>query len=99
MIEIKMESYEEDKIVEKIVDKATQQIFKQGKYWGDVPQEGHYSTFDRFKNQIAQMVADKIFKHIIESGEVEKRVKIACDKAEIKIQSIYFEKLNTAVRK
>ena len=91
MIEIKLEQYEEEEIIKRVVNNLSKQILQQEEYWGKVPLEGHYSTFDRFKNQIAQLVADKIYQDIITSGEIAKRINTVSDKAEKNITDAIFK--------
>jgi hypothetical protein len=79
---IKFKEYDEKRIIEMVVMGIRQDILSQKKYWGKVGEEGHYSDFDKFKNQIAQLVADKIYQDMIDSEEVAKRIEIACEKAE-----------------
>jgi len=79
---IEFHQYDEDRIIDMVVKGIRQDILSQKKYWGKVGEEGHYSDFDKFKNQIAQLVADRIYQDMINSNEVSKRINIACLKAE-----------------
>lgn len=83
---IEFKEYDEKQIIDMVVKGIRKDILSQKQYWGQPGEEGHYSDFDKFKNQIAKLVADKIYQDMVNSGEVEKRIKIACSKAE---QSIH----------
>lgn len=79
---IEFNGYDEKTIIEMVVNGIRRDILSQKKYWGEIPPEGHYSDFDKFKNQIANLVAEKLYKDMINNDEVSKRIEIACSKAE-----------------
>ena len=83
MVSLELKGYEEEDIINKVVSGLRHDILSQKKYWGKVESEGHYSDFDKFKNQIAELVAEKIYQDIVNSGEVAKRIELACKKAEV----------------
>ena len=97
MIEIKLESYEEKDIINLIVQRVSRDILSQKKFWGEVPEEGHYSDFDKFKNQIAKLVSEKLYEDMINSGEVAKHVATALEKAEKTIDNRLNKKVSDVV--
>lgn len=68
-MQINLNNYTEDEIVRRIVDQTSAKIIQTDKYWGKVPEEGHYSAFDRFKNQVANLVAEKIYQDILKTEQ------------------------------
>lgn len=82
MIKLELQGYNERDIIEKVVSGIRRDILSQKQYWGEVGEEGHYSDFDKFKNQIAKLVADRLYQELVNSGEVKHRIEIACEKAE-----------------
>ena len=57
-------------------------ISREFKLYGDIPDDGCYTPYDKFKNYVANLVADRIFKYMIENPEIRKRIDTAIDKAE-----------------
>jgi hypothetical protein len=96
---IEFKDYDEQRIIEMVVKGIRQDILSQKKYWGKVPEEGHYTDFDKFKNQIAQLVADRIYQDMINSGEVTKRIDTVCEKAEKIIDNRFNKKFNKSLSK
>lgn len=75
-IEVTLKGWEMDHLKNAIVDKVAKKIIESETGHGE---QGHY---DRFKNQIAQLVADRIYQHICNDNEVKNRVELACANAE-----------------
>lgn len=83
MIKIELEPWEESDIKERIVERISDTIIsREFKLYGDIPDEGCYTPYDKFKNYVANLVADRIFKYMIENPEIRKRIDTAIDKAE-----------------
>ena len=88
MIEVKLVDWEERDLQNKVVAKVTERIISnEFKLYGHIPDEGCYTPYDKFKNYVANLVADRIFKYMINNDEIQKRIKIAIDKAEKTIVS------------
>ena len=86
MIKIDLEDWEEADLKERIVERISNTIIKREfKLYGDIPDEGCYTPYDKFKNYVANLVADRIFKHMADNPEIRKRIDSAIDKAEISI--------------
>lgn len=81
-VNLTLEGYTEKDIIDKVVAGIRKDILSQKKYWGEVPEEGHYSDFDKFKNQIAQLVATMIYEDMVDNDEISKRSELAYQKAE-----------------
>lgn len=97
-MKIEFKEYDEKQIIDMVVKGIRQDILSQKKYWGETEGEGYYSNFDKFKNQIAKLVADKIYQDMINSEEVSKRIEIACEKAEKTINDRYEKKLKGGLK-
>ena len=95
MIEIKLNNWDEKdlqcKVVEEITEKVIQREFK---LYGDIPKEGCYTTYDKFKNYVANLVADRIFKYMINNDEINTRINKAVERAEKVIVDSYFKNVN-----
>ena len=83
MIKIDLEAWEESDIKERIVERISDTIIsREFKLYGDIPDEGCYTPYDKFKNYVANLVADRIFKYMVDNPEIIKRIDTAIDKAE-----------------
>ena len=83
MIKIELEPWEESDIKASIVERISNTIIsREFKLYGDIPDEGCYTPYDKFKNYVANLVADRIFKYMVDNPEVRKRIDTAIDKAE-----------------
>lgn len=95
MIEIKLNNWDEKdlqcKVVEEITEKVIQREFK---LYGDIPEEGCYTPYDKFKNYIANLVADRIFQYMINNDEIKIRVNDAIERAEKTIINNHFKSAN-----
>ena len=88
MIKIEMDDWEVSDIKCKIVERAVGTIIsREFKLYGNIPEEGCYTPYDKFKNYVANLVADRIFKHMVDNPEIRKRINNAIDKAEKSITS------------
>ena len=82
MITVELKDWEELDLKNKVVEKVADQIIRiEFKLYGDIPDEGCYTPYDKFKNYIANLVADRIFKYMIENDEIQKRIDLAINKA------------------
>lgn len=69
-------------------------IQREFKLYGDIPDEGCYTPYDKFKNYVANLVADRIFKYMVENDEIKTRINSSIDKAEKTIISNYMKRGN-----
>ena len=89
---IKLEHYTEGNLIDAAANKLSQQIIKnEFKLYGDIPECGCYTPYDKFKNYIANLVADRIFNYMIGNDEIQKRIEKAVQNAEKSIVSHYFK--------
>ena len=83
MIKIDLSDWEERDIKDRIVERISEQIIKKEfKLYGNIPDEGCYTPYDKFKNYVANLVADRIFKYMVDNPEIEKRIDKTIDNAE-----------------
>ena len=95
MIEIKLNDWNERELQYKVVEKVAEQVIRREfKLYGNIPEEGCYTPYDKFKNYIANLVADRIFKYMINNDEVNSRVNKAIERAEKTIINNHFKSAN-----
>ena len=88
MIEIKLNDWDERELQYKVVEKVAEQVIRREfKLYGNIPEEGCYTPYDKFKNYIANLVADRIFKYMINNDE-------AIERAEKTIINNHFKSAN-----
>lgn len=93
MIKIELEPWEESDIKASIVERISNTIIsREFKLYGDIPDEGCYTPYDKCKNYVANLVADRIFKYMVDNPEIRKRIYCAIDKAEKSIVSTIVKK-------
>lgn len=89
---IKLEHYTEGNLIDAAANKLSQQIIQnEFKLYGEIPQDGCYTPYDKFKNYIANLVADRIFNYMISNDEIQKRIERAIQNAEKSIVNHYFK--------
>lgn len=94
MIEVKLDEWNEIELQDRVVDKVADKIIpKEFKLYGNIPEEGCYTPYDKFKNYIANLVADRIFEFMIGNEEIQKRIDKAIENAEKTIISFHVKKL------
>lgn len=99
MIEVKLNNWDEKDLQYKVVEKVAEQVIRREfKLYGEIPEEGFYTPYDKFKNYIANLVADRIFKHMIDNDEVKMRVNSAIERAEKAINNHYFKSVDTILK-
>lgn len=95
MIEIKLNDWDERELQYEVVEKVAEQVIRREfKLYGNIPEEGCYTPYDKFKNYIANLVADRIFKYMINNDEVNSRVNKAIERAEKTIINNHFKSAN-----
>ena len=95
MIEIKLNDWDERELQYKVVEKVAEQVIRREfKLYGNIPEEGCYTPYDKFKNYIANLVADRIFKYMINNDEINTRINKAIERAEKVIVDNYFKSAN-----
>lgn len=83
MIKIELKDYEEAALKGRIVERVSNTIInREFKMYGNIPDGGCYTPYDKFKNYVANLVADRIFKYMVDNPEIRKRIDTAIDKAE-----------------
>lgn len=92
MIKIHLEDWEEADLKGRIVERISNTIIsKEFKLYGDIPEEGCFTPYDKFKNYVANLVADRIFKYLIDNPEIRKRIDHAIDNAEKTIVATFIK--------
>ena len=95
MIKIDLSDYEEADLKNRIVDKCAERIISsEFKLYGDIPDEGCYTPYDKFKNYVANLVADRIYQYMIDNEEIKIRIDKAISNAEKTIVRQYMTKNN-----
>ena len=95
MIEIKLNNWDEKDLQCKVIEKVAEQVIRREfKLYGNIPEEGCYTPYDKFKNYIANLVADRIFKYMINNDEINTRINKAIERAEKVIVDNYFKSVN-----
>lgn len=90
MIEVTLKGWEESDLQHRVVNKCVEKIISsEFKTYGEVPDDGYYTPHDKFKNQIANLVADRIYEYMINNEEIEKRIDKAISNAEKTIVKQY----------
>lgn len=93
MIEVTLKDWEENDLKNKVVQKCTERIISsEFKLYGDVPEEGYYTPYDKFKNFVANLVADRIYQYMINNEEIKTRIDKAINNAEKTIVKQYMTK-------
>ena len=95
MIKIDLSDYEEVDLKNRIVNKCAERIISsEFKLYGDIPDEGCYTPYDKFKNYVANLVADRIYQYMIDNEEIKIRIDKAISNAEKTIVRQYMTKNN-----
>ena len=95
MIKIDLSDYEEADLKSRIVNKCAERIISsEFKLYGDIPDEGCYTPYDKFKNYVANLVADRIYQYMIDNEEIKIRIDKAISNAEKTIVKQYMTKNN-----
>ena len=99
MIEVKLNSWDEKDLQCQVVEKVAGQIIqREFKLYGNIPEEGCYTPYDKFKNYIANLVADRIFKYMVNNDEINSRINKAIERAEKVIVDNYFKNANKVLK-
>ena len=95
MIKIDFSDYEVTDIKNRIVNKCAERIISsEFKLYGDIPDEGCYTPYDKFKNYVANLVADRIYQYMIDNEEIKIRIDKAISNAKKTIVKQYMTKNN-----
>ena len=93
MIKIDLSDYEEADLKNRIVNKCAERIISsEFKLYGNIPDEGCYTAYDKFKNYIANLVANRIYQYMIDNEEIKIRIDKAISNAEKTIVRQYMTK-------
>lgn len=94
MIEVTLKDWEESDLQNKVVQKCTERIISsEFKLYGDVPDEGYYTPYDKFKNFVANLVANRIYNYMINNEEIKIRIDKAISNAEKTIVKQYMTRM------
>ena len=94
MIEVKLVGWEEGDLQRQIANKCVEKIISsEFKLYGDIPKEGCYTPYDKFKNFVANLVADRIYNYMINDEEIKTRIDKAISNAEKTIVKQYMTRL------
>lgn len=94
MIEVKLVGWEEGDLQRQITNKCVEKIISsEFKLYGDIPEEGCYTPYDKFKNFVANLVADRIYNYMINDKEIKTRIDKAISNAEKTIVKQYMTRL------
>lgn len=92
MIEIKLEDWNEKELQKAVVNKVFETVIsREFKLYGNIPEEGCYTPYDKFKNQIANLVADRFFNYLINNEDTTSRIDKAIENAEKAIIASYMK--------
>ena len=95
MIKVDLTDYEEADLKNRIVNKCAERIISsEFKLYGDIPDEGCYTPYDKFKNYVANLVADRIYQYMIDNEEIKIRIDKAISNAKKTIIKQYMTKNN-----
>lgn len=95
MIEVTLKGWEESDLQNKVVQKCTERIISsEFKLYGDGSDEGYYTPHDKFKNFVANLVADRIYQYMINNEEIKTRIDKAINNAEKTIVKQYMTRSN-----
>ena len=95
MIKIDLSDYDEADLKSRIVNKCAERIISsEFKLYGDIPDEGCYTPYDKFKNYVANLVADRIYQYMIDNEEIKIRIDKAIGNAKKTIIKQYMTKNN-----
>ena len=95
MIKIDLSDYDVTDIKNRIVNKCAERIISsEFKLYGDIPDEGCYTPYDKFKNYVANLVADRIYQYMIDNEEIKIRIDKAISNAKKTIIKQYMTKNN-----
>lgn len=95
MIKINLSDYEEADLKNRIVNKCAERIISsEFKLYGDISDEGCYTPYDKFKNYVANLVADRIYQYMIDNEEIKIRIDKAISNAKKTIIKQYMTKNN-----
>ena len=93
MIKIDFSDYEVTDIKNRIVNKCAERVISsEFKLYGDIADEGCYTPYDKFKNYVANLVADRIYQYMIDNEEIKIRIDKAISNAKKTIIKQYMTK-------
>ena len=93
MIKIDLSDYEVTDIKNRIVNKCAERIISgEFKLYGDIPDEGCYTPYDKFKNYVSNLIADRIYQYMINNDEIKIRIDKAISNSEKTIVRQYMTK-------
>lgn len=93
MIEVKLHDWDETSLRHKVASLCAEKIISsEFKLYGDIPDEGCYTPYDKFKNYVANLVADRIYQYMIDNEEIKIRIDKAISNAEKTIIKQYMTK-------
>ena len=92
MIKVELENWNEKELQKAVVNKVFETVIaREFKLHGNISEEGCYTPYDKFKNQIANLVADRFFNYLINNEDITSRIDKAIDNAEKAIIASYMK--------
>ena len=92
LIQIELQDWDEKEIKQMVTQKIVEKIISnEFELYGNIPKEGCYTPYDKFKNYIANLVADRIFGYMVNNEEIENRITKSIEKAEKAIVAKYMK--------
>jgi hypothetical protein len=98
MITVTLNDWEERELQNKVAQKCVEKIIaSEFKLYGDILEEGCYTPHDKFKNYVANLVADRIYQYMVDNDEIKNRIGKAIENAEKTIVKQYMVRMNGGV--
>lgn len=92
MIKVELENWNEKELQKAVVNKVCETVIsREFEMYGNILEEGCYTPYDKFKNQIANLVADRFFKYLINNEDITSRIDKAIENAEKAIIASYMK--------
>lgn len=95
MVNIKLDDWDENRIEDKVVNKLVDKLIAGGYSWSDDKSE-RITPFNNFRNQVANLVADKIAQLIINDEVLDNRIDLALKRSlDIRVNQIVTQNIQS----
>lgn len=92
MINVSLDGWDEGDLKRAVADRCIKKIMRgEFELFENVPDEGKYTPYDKFKNYVANLVADRIYQYMIGEEEIKTRIDKAISNAEKTIVKQYMK--------